>query len=347
MKKTIIIIASLVVLCVLFLVVSQRNSVSTDIPVLKVGIAPYQDMALLMNSESKSLQEKYNLELDLVTLAWEDLTPAISSATDSLDIAFASITEFITNERNINRNTDDPLVFIYPAYVFLGGSFVSFNHDVPVIKKDDLQNIQKLKDFLGYNFAAQKKSAYEMMLFSVAKEAGVDFKDVNIFNIGAGDGLLAAINGSVDVSSAGLTQRNEAIEQGGRVVLTMGDLGFVDIAGFVVKQSVLDEKREEITNFIKMWYDSINYVMSDIDNNSFGSIEYLNQQSSTNYTIDSFKKALEQEFFPINIDDVKNTILTKNSRFDFENISNILINYLLEIRIIGEEPQNIKLLDIN
>lgn len=343
-KKIVLVIVALVMLVVVAFFATSKNNTKQP---LKVGIAPYQDMSLLFNAKSESFQKKYNLDLKFITLSWQDLIPATSSATDSLDIAFSSITDFISNERNINRNTDDPLVFIYPAYIFLGGSFVSFNPDVPVITRDDLNNREKLRNFLSHSFASQVKSSYDIMLYRVAEDAGVNFKDINITNIDSGEGLLAALNGSVDATGAGLTQRNEALEKGGRVVLTMEDLGFVDVAGFVVKRSVLDKRGEEIKNFVKLWYDSIDYVMSDVDNNSADSIDYLDKQSSTNYTVDSFKQALSQEFFPHNIAEVNKTVLSPGSKYDFQKIKASLVSYMLDKKIIDEEPQNIHIIDIN
>ncbi len=347
MKQLIIGVIVLVLVVVAAFLIPQYNKQNkTQTRSLKVGIAPYQDMAMLINPEQKKLEEKYNLKLELTTLAWEDLTPSVSGAGDSLDIAFASLTQFVTNERNINKNTKDPLVFIYPAYVFLGGSFVSFNPEVEAITKNDLNNKEKLQNFLTHSFAAESKSQYEQMLFMVAKKAGVDFSTVNLTNIGSADGLLAAINGSVDATSAGLTQRNEAMEKGGRVVLDSADLGSVDIAGFVVKQSVLGNKKDEVEDFIRIWYDSLNYVLSDTDKRSGDSIAYLNEKSSTKYTVDSFKQAISHEVFPRNIKEVQQKVLSNGAEYDFNRTKNSLTEFLLANKIISEPPQNITLLNL-
>ena len=347
MKKLAVIIVILVLVVVAAILVPKYAKKDTgETRTLKVGIAPYQDMALLINPKQKELQEKYDLNLELTTLAWEDLTPAVSSATDSVDVAFASLTQFVTNERNINRNSDDPLVFIYPAYVFLGGSFVSLNPDVEAITKNDLGNKEKLQKFLKHSFAAESKSQYEQMLFMVAKQAGVDFNTVKITNIGAADGLLAAMNGSVDATAAGLTQRNEAIQKGGRVVLDSADIGSVDIAGFVAKQSVLDSKRDEIEDFIRIWYESLGYVLSDPDTRSSDSIAYLNKQSSTDYTVDTFKEALSHEVFPRSVKESQEKLVSPGSEYDLNRTKNALVEFLLANKVITEAPQNITLLNV-
>ena len=346
-KQTLIILGIIIVIAVVFVSLRHSGNTSTSTGrVLKVGIAPYQDMALLMNADQQNLEKKYNLNVQYSTLAWEDLTPAVASAGSSIDLTFASLTEFITNERNINKNTSDPLVYIYPAYMFLGGSFVSFKPDMPVLTKADLNDPAKIKAFLNHTFAAEANSQYEQMLFILAQKAGVDFKTLKITHMGLTNSLLAAENGTIDATEAGLTQRNEALGKGGKVVISSADLGSVDVSGFVTKQSTLTVKRAEIEDFIRVWFDSTNYVLSDLDNNSAGPIAYLDKQSATQYTIDSFKSALSQEVFPKSITDVNTLILNNGAQFDFNQIKNNLIAFELQNKIITEAPQNISIINI-
>ena len=345
-KNTLITLAVIIVAAVIFIFFQSRQSPATADRSLKVGVAPYQDMALLMNANRANLEKKYNLHIEYSTLPWENLTPAISSAGSTMDLTFASLTEFTINERNINKNTSDPLVYIYPTYMFLGGSFVSFKPDMPVITQADLNDPAKIKAFLKHSFAAEANSQYEQMLFILAQKAGVDFKTVKISYLGLTDSLLAAENGSIDATEAGLTQRNEAMSKGGKVVIDSATLNSVDVSGFVVKQSTLAAKRSEIEDFIRVWYDSTNYVLSDLDHNSAESITYLDKQSATQYTVDSFKAALSHEVFPRSIDDVNKLILNSGAQYDFDQIKNNLIAFELQNKIITESPQNISIIDI-
>lgn len=309
-------------------------------PTISVGIAPYQDMAMLVNIDHLGLEKKYGVDVELITMAWEDLTPALASAGKTVDIAFASLIQFVTQERSLNKNTQDAVRFIYPAYVFKGGAFVSFNKDVPEITEKDIDNKTILTKFLSFKIGAQKSSSYEMMIFTLSKKVGIPFPEVKMYDIGAADGLLAAFNGSIDMSSAGLTQRNEAVQRGGRVVLDMEVMGLVDIAGFIVKESTLNKKKDQIISVIKMWYDCIDYVMSDIDTNSVQSLNYLKEKSSTKYTLEQYKVALSQEYFPRNIAQVKENILGKDAKFNCDRILDSVTTYFLENGIIKERPEN-------
>ena len=44
-----------------------------------MGVAPYQEMALLVNDKSSDFQKKYGIKLELMTMPWEELLPAVAS----------------------------------------------------------------------------------------------------------------------------------------------------------------------------------------------------------------------------------------------------------------------------
>jgi ABC-type nitrate/sulfonate/bicarbonate transport system substrate-binding protein len=320
--------------------------VATATPVLKVAIAPYQDMAMLMNAQPLGFDKTNGIDLQLLSMAWENLTPAVASATPSVDVAFASLDQFITQEHSLNAGSSDPIVFFYPAYVFNGGAFVTFNTNVPALTKADLNNPDKIKQFLSFRFAAQKTSSYEMLLSMLSRKVGMSLKDLKLVDMDAGDGLLAAENGSVDVSSAGLTQRNEAVKRGGRVVLTMDDMGQVDIAGFIGKKSTIDAKQKEIVGFLNTWADCCAYTLSDLTNNSEYPLAYLKKNSSTQYTPEEFATALNQETLPTSLAYLQTNVVDPSGRYYYGNIVSNTVDYYMETKAITAPPQNIQMLNI-
>ena len=82
------------------------------------------------------------------------------------------------------------------------------------------------------------------------------------------DGLLAAENGSLNMTAAGLPQRNECIKRHGRIVFSMDTLGMGDIIGLACKQSVYRRRKKDIDALIRMWLDCSSYVLSDLDHRS-------------------------------------------------------------------------------
>jgi ABC-type nitrate/sulfonate/bicarbonate transport system substrate-binding protein len=183
---------------------------------------------------------------------------------------------------------------------------------------------------LKYRIGAQRGSVYEMMLFHLAAKHGVDFRQVNIIDTPLDQGFLAAQQGSLDLAEAGLTQRAEAERRGARTVLTMEDLGFADLTGFIVKKSTYDSRRADIENVIRMWFDCVAYVLSDIDKNSKHSLAYLDRTASTRYTLAEYKKALEQEYFPRNLQEAKAELIDQSGRFSAVVIGTATNNFLVE-----------------
>lgn len=305
---------------------------------LTVAISPYQDIAMIVNIKNLQLEKKYNTQVDLQTMNWEDIVPAVASSGKTVDVGFGSLVEYLTKSNNINKDTKDPLLFIYPAYIYKGGGFISFNNDVPVINSTNLDNDSIVTSFLNNKIGAQKNSLYEMLLYSLAKKNNVDIKHLKIFDTPMNDGLLATQNGSLQISSAGLTQITEALKQNGRVVLTMEDLGFADVTGFICKKSVWDKKKNEIENLIKMWFECVDYVMTDIDKNSKFSLKYLDEKAATKYTLEQYKTALSQEYFPRSVDEATKEIVSDSGKFSYQRISNDVSDYLLTNKIVDKKP---------
>jgi hypothetical protein len=306
---------------------------------LVMALSPYQDLAMIVNIDNLGLEEKYGVYVELRTMAWEEILTSVASAGKTVDVGFGSLVEYITQENNLNKGDDNDILFLYPAYIYKGGGFVSIDKSIPVLSKENIKNRQLVKEFLGKRIGAQKNSIYEMMIFSLANRNSVDFKSLKMFDITLGDGIYALENKSLDLTQAGLTQKNEIINRGGQINLAIEDLGFADITGFICKKNTYIAKKEQIEALIKMWYDCVAYVMADLDNNSKQSMEYLRKNASTQYNIEQYKEALSQEYFPLNIVEVEKEILSDTGIFSYKQISEDVANYLYSTGITKQKPK--------
>lgn len=307
---------------------------------LRVAISPYQDIAMIVNKDNLKLEEKYKTGIDLITMNWEEILPAVSSAGETVDVGFGSLTEYLTKYENINKSTNDPVLFIYPAYIYKGGGFLSFNKNVPVITKDNVANDSIVRHFLSFKIGAQKNSIYEMILFSLANRHKIPFKGLKIYDTPMNDGFLAAQghNPSIDITSAGLTQITEGNKYNGRLVLEMENVGFADITGFICKQSTLTNKRQQIEDFINMWFECVDYVFQDINANSRFSLKYLDEKAATKYTLEQYKTALSQEYFPKTLSESENSIVSDSGLYSYKRISGDIIEYLFTNSIVKNKP---------
>jgi ABC-type nitrate/sulfonate/bicarbonate transport system substrate-binding protein len=339
MKQRIAVSAGLLIAIVILGVLywPTRRAKSTEAP-LRVGISPYQDLAMLTTYKHLGLDSKYHVRLDIVTLPWEDIIPSLASAGPTVDVGFGSLIEFLTKYQNLNSDTSDPLVFVYPAYVFKGGGFVSFNRAVPDLDEHIPPTQQELENFFRFRIGAQKDSMFDMILFSLAEQGRIPRSSVHIIDTTMADALLAAEAGSLDVAAAGLTQRNEALERGGRIVLTMDKFGFADITGIIARRSTLEARRADIENLMRIWFDCVDFVYSDLDKNSAIPLQYLGRTASTQYTVQTYKRALEAEYLPRSIDEANSAMVRDSGKFSIAKISDTVANYLVQMHIATQRP---------
>ncbi len=309
---------------------------------LTVAISPYQDIAQIVNSKSLGLEKKYSVKLDFVTMAWDDILPAIASNGHTVDVGFGSLIEYLSKWHHINDENDDPVVFVYPAYVFRGGAFISFNPAVPILTPENINDPVIVKKFLSFRIGIQKHNLSEMVLYSLARRVGLKPSQLHTVDNTINDCLLACEQGSLDASFAGLTQRTEAFKRKGHVVLAMDTAGIVDITGFVCKRSVLKKRATDLESLIAIWFDCSTYVTSDIDHHSAATLAYLKANASTQYTLAEFRKALSQEYFPRTYGESQNQIVSPTGKYSINRISDEIGQYLVatgQVKVAPPAPQ--------
>jgi ABC-type nitrate/sulfonate/bicarbonate transport system substrate-binding protein len=304
---------------------------------LTVAIAPYQDIAMLVNFDPLELNKKYGMTVRLNTMAWEDILPAVASQGQSVDVGFGSLVEYLTKYKKLQA-TDDPILFVQPLYVYKGGGFIAFNKNIKPLSKPDLSGTSRLQELLRLRIGAQKQSIYEMMLFSLARRAGMDSSSLKLIDTPMNEGLLATERGSLDITAAGLTQVNEARKRGGQLVITMEDSGFADVTGFIMRRSVLTARRADIEALVRAWFDCVKFVLSDVKTNSQHSLDYLKRSAATRYTLDEYAAALDQEYLPVSLEQAGKDLYTTGGRFDFGRISTDIGDYLLSTHVADARP---------
>lgn len=286
---------------------------------------------MLMAEKELGLEEKYGTKLEFLTMPWEEIIPAVASAGTTVDVGFASLADYMCKSEQLNKSSDDPLLYVYPAYVFHGGAFVTFNPAVPEISAQTLKDKSVLKKFLSFKNGVQKNSCCHMLLWLVARDAGVKFSTLQVVDTTLNDGILAAQNGSLDTAAAGLTQRTEALKRNGRVAVDMDTCKLIDITGFICKESVYKKRSKDIENLVRIWFDSAKYVLDDPQQHGKASLAYLNKNASTHYTVDEFKKALSQEYFPRSVAEAESKIVSSEGDYSIERISKLCSEYLVDI----------------
>jgi len=336
-KLTIILVTVVLAVAAVFYFNSiKKPAKQGELPILSVAIAPYQDLAMLVNATELKFDARQGINLKLVTMAWEDILPAVASAGKTVDVGFGSYVEYLTKFAKINEGVDDPVIYVQPLYVYKGGGFIALSNEIAPFRPADLLDPAAMQRLKGYKIGAQKQSLYDMMIYSVARRAGIDPKELKVFDTPMNDGLLALETKSLNIAAAGLTQVNESRKRGGQLVISMEDAGFADITGFICRKSTLRDKRPQIEALIRTWYQCVDYVYTNMEKNSVHSLNYLRKNAATKYSYDEYVQALSQEYLPRNLDELRTNVLISGSKYDYKRIGNSINDYLKTNGIVNK-----------
>ncbi len=301
---------------------------------LRMAIAPFQDIALIMNEKQLDLEKKYGIKLEFVTVPGEDLLSSLVSAGQTVDVSYALLSEYLSKSANINHEGDDRIIFLYPLFVFRGGGLISFNPAVPEINSQTINDRAAIKKFLSFKIGVLKNTWAEMMLFVLAKKIGLKLSDLHYTDTPLSDGLLAAENGTLDIVGAGLPQRNECLKRHGRIVLSIDTLGLGDIIGLSCKESVYKKRRKDIEALIRMWLECANYSLSNLKGHCKPELAYLKANSSTKFTLEEFRSALALEYFPKDIAEIEKEIVSDSGKYSIKQGTKAVNEYLIESNLI-------------
>ena len=206
----------LLLIVTVFFLASCSNEEHSSKP-LRVLISPYQDLAMFVNAEPLGLEKKYGTDLEFITIPWEDTYTAMLSASPVGDFAFASYSDFLLRAQNLNKGSNDDLLFIYPAYIFKGGAFITFKESVPVLDKSNISDKTAVSHFFDHKIAFPKNTIYEYIVSYLAKSNGVDLNQDRLIDVNFDTALLGAKNGDIDIGAVGLTQMTAAVSDGGPI----------------------------------------------------------------------------------------------------------------------------------
>ncbi len=308
---------------------------------IRYGISPYQDTAMPKVAEGMGLYEKYGLNVELITVAWGDIVPSLSSAGKSVDVALGSINTFLPRAENINVKGGGDLVFYFPFYVFKGATLMmhgdsgmkplsEFLKQYPSDRNRAVR--ETMNQLRGKTVAVPNGTPYEQMLLAALKIAGMSQKDdIDRRNVKLANALYAFRNGDADIIGAGVTQRTEALREGGQVFLDMETFGFAEIVGLMTTSSFAEAHKEELSKLIKIWFESVDVLLSDIDEHSEYVLRYLAENASTKYTLKEYKAALEFQEFPRSTEDAGALIISTDGKFHWMRTWDIVNDYLLKL----------------
>lgn len=325
-------------LSIVALLIFIGSRFSKDTSPIHYAISPYQDTAMPVIAESMGLYKKNDLNVELKTVAWEEIVPSLASAGKTIDVGIGSINTLLPRVENINVAGGGDVVFAFPFYVFKGAALLmqkkTFTPLPEFIKKypNDLDAAVKatMAQLKGKKVGVPQGTPYEQMLLAALKTAGMDpKKDIDLRYVKLADALPAFLSGNLDIIGAGVTQRTEAMRSGHTVFLDMESLGFAEIVGLVTTQSYAEKHKDELNKLIRIWFESVNSLLSNVDKNSKPVLDYLSKNASTKYSLDEYKTALKFQEFPRSLQQADNLLFKPSGKFYWKRTWNIVNDYLV------------------
>jgi len=306
---------------------------------IQYGISPFQDTAMPVVAQSMGLYEKARLNVQLVTLPWEDVIPSLASRGKTIDLGLGSINLLLPRAQNINISGGGDIIFYYPLYVFKGAALMMHknsglrpvSHFLKLYPNDQQRALREaMQQIKGKTVGLPQGTPYEQMLMAAFRAAGKDYrKEVDLRYVKLADALPAFLSGQLDIAGAGVTQRTEVERYGHEVFLQMDDIGFAEIIGIVTTKHFATAHKQQLADFIHIWFQSIDYLMSDVDHHSAAVLSYLEKNASTKYTLDEYKKALNFQVFPRSDKEAHELFFEANGRYYWKRTWDIVDDYLL------------------
>ena len=193
---------------------------------VKLGISPFQDTMLPIVAEQKGWFDEAGLDVELTTLGWDAVMPAVASG--SVDVAINNTTGVVSVAERAPE-----VIYWYGWNPFTEGSALMGRPDIGLETVDGLvaegvpyeeartQVFEQLSDLTVVTTMATDMGK---QVTAALESVGVDVDDVEIVDMNPDQGLAAFLSGTGDVYLGGIPQRTRATAEGMVVVASGPDL---------------------------------------------------------------------------------------------------------------------------
>lgn len=297
--------------------------------VIRYGITPYQDSALPVVAARKGWYEEDGLKVELVPLSWDQVMPALRSG--AIDVAIYNFNSFLPAYANAAQGGTRKPLFYAPLYVFHGqaimvhgdsGMRTLFNSSAEHAKPSQTEIASIAGQLKGKRIAITRGTELEQIVLAALSAAGLTEKDVTIVHASPEDSLAAFLAGNVDAFAGGLTERVEARKRGAKELLTQSDVMSPVTDGIVTTEDFAAKHTDDLDKLVLMWFRTIQYVGSDVGDNSVEIREYLRTAASTRYSPEEYQIAWSFEFFPPSAAEARSVFGDPRSRFYWQTAWN-------------------------
>jgi len=257
---------------------------------IKLGISPFQDTMLPLVGEEKGWFEDQGLNVELKSLAWDAIMPAV--ATGSVDAAINNTTGVVSvAEKSPN------IVYWYAWNPFTEGSALMGNPDSGLETIEELEQSglshdearkQALEQLKGKTLVTTMGTDMGKQAISALESVGLTQDDIKLVDMNPDQGLAAFLSGTGDTYLGGIPQRTRATAEGMEVVASGPDLAPPPINGLVTTSDYAEENEGQLLKLVNVFHRIVRYC--DANTADCGEIitAQLNRDTGANLTVEGF-----------------------------------------------------------
>jgi NitT/TauT family transport system substrate-binding protein len=279
------------------------NGGAADLTKVRVGTMPYQDYLSIYIAQQKGWFKEEGIDVDIITLDWYD---NVNEA-----LAGGSI--------DIGSSTPDSRLAVYQTYpgaklAFLGFSFEAFGLIA------DPKKFKPAEQFLADNNGDKNAAVRDAMAQTKGKKicfpttggtttlvetalsmANLTLKDIQVIDLDADEALQAFYAGQCDVFMAGLPQRQRALKDGYKILVSASSLPpkASELVGWAATNSFAEAHPDAVLAFMRGWYRGMQFIKSNPNEGFDIIVKEVNKLHGKGMTVADLASAWQTiELFP-------------------------------------------------
>ena len=272
------------------------ESATTALTKVVVGVSPFQDTYIPIVGVEKGWFEEVGLDVELKSLAWNSVVPAIISG--DVDIALNNTTGVVSA-----ANAEPDLVYAYGWNPFTEGSALMIRPDGEVQSIDvweaELGNRDEAREAMleslrGRTIVTTLSTDMGKQIVDALSSVGMTADDVRFVDMDPDAGLAAFLSGTGDAYLGGIPQRFRSLQEGMVIGISGPDLAAPPINGLLAMRDFVTNREDETLAFLNVIHRIIRFCDAETDECGQIVIDALNRDTAAGLTIDDFRSFWQQ-----------------------------------------------------
>ncbi|MFI2711235.1 ABC transporter substrate-binding protein [Micromonospora sp. NPDC018662] len=258
---------------------------------IRLGISPFQDTMIPIIAEEKGWFKAAGLNVELKSLAWDAIMPAVAS--DGVDAAINNTTGVVSV-----ANKAPNVVYWYAWNPFTEGSALMGKKGSGLKPLDEYvadglseadARAETFKQLKGRTIVTTMSTDMGKQVVAALESVGLSQKDVKIVDLDPDQGLAAFLSGTGDAYLGGIPQRVRATAEGMPVLASGPDLAPPPINGLVTTTDFATANEEALLKLVNTFHRIVRYC--DANTAECGKIitDRLNKDTGANLTVQGFQ----------------------------------------------------------